>query len=54
MKIDFSIGIEGWKAYIKTFLDFINDFWEQITGAPLFSESSAGALDTDLHAFDEE
>lgn len=45
MKIDFSKGIAYWKEIIDLFLSYINDFWEQIFGTPLFAESSKGALD---------
>ena len=49
MKIDFSQGIEYWKEIINTLLAYINDFWTLITGSPLFSNGSEGAL-----GFDEE
>ena len=44
MKLDFSKGIDYWKEIILTFLEYVNDFWEQITGSPLFTNSSKGAL----------
>lgn len=44
MKIDFSWGIDAWKAIINTFLAYLNDFWTALTGSPLFTDEATGEL----------